>query len=309
MRRHRKIQPRVARHFPSLSEVYKHDPNVHMFTEDVHLAIMPIGGKTAKHPEFKITIEGNENDCKQVLILCNSLAEYEHRDINKLVCDAVDRVTLHLAWQGRALYEIMRDKDDQIAYYLAGFTDKNLIRVPGFYVQRIPSKDYQYFKKRFIAIPSRDVWEVTMPTVLGGTSGYKKMLSSLRKFKHLGPVFWRNDLEKGIQTRDFNFQEYVLNTEIYHTKITRLWGWNRRDYSQRNCTEFFMIYKGITFRWAQALLREHIIDELNKLLARLQIKAKILVTGIPSSDDILKIRKDIIERKIKYAKAYDLTQR
>ena len=74
---------------------------------------------------------------------------------------------------------------------------------------------------------------------------------------------------------------------------------------QSNCTEFFTIYKGITFRWAQAVLREHIISEINKLLSRLQIDAKIIVSGIPSSDDILLIRKQLLEGKINFQEAYD----
>lgn len=309
MRRHkrdRKAQPRVVSNFPSLAD-HKINSNAHMFTQDVHLAVMPIGGKTEKHPEFAIRFDGNDKDCERASELCSSLAQYDRLDVIEVVCDAVEQVALHLAWYGYAVHEIIRDDEDNSKYHLYSFTSKNLYRLPGYFIQWVPKKDYEHFKKHYVIIPSKDIWAISMPSVLGGASGYKRMLSGLKRFEHIGPKFWRKDLENQIQTRDFNFQEYVRNTEIYYTKITKRWGWNRRDYSQRNCTEFFTIYKGITFRWAQAVLREHIIGEINKLLSRLQINAKIIVSGIPSADDILRIRQELLGGKINFDKAYNQT--
>lgn len=278
-----------------------------MFTQDVHLAVMPIGGKTEKHPEFAIRFEGNDKDCKRASELCSSLAQYDRLDVIEVVCDAVEEVALHLAWYGYAVHEIINVDEDNSKHHLYSFTSKRLYRVPGYFIQWVPKKDYEYFKKRYVIIPSKDIWEISMPSVLGGASGYRRLLSGLKRFEHIGPKFWRDDLENQIQTKGYNFQEYVRNTEIYYTKITKRWGWNRRDYSQRNCTEFFTVYKGVIFRWAQAVLREHIISEINKLLSRLQINAKIVVSGIPSADDILLIRQKLLEGKINFQETYDKT--
>jgi hypothetical protein len=305
-RKGRPKEPKVISHFPSLSE-YKIDPNVHMFTQDVRLAVMPIGAKTEKHPDFAIRLEGNDRDSQQALELCSSLAEYDHWDVMEVVCDAVEQVALHLAWYGYAVHEIICDHKDNSKYHLYSFTSKSLYRLPGYFIQWVPKKDYEYFKKRYVIIPSRDIWEISMPSALGGASGYKRVLSGLKRFEHIGPKFWRHDLENQIQTKGYNFQEYVRNTEIYYTKITKLWGWNRRDYLQRNCTEFFTIFKGITFRWAQAILREHIIGELNRLFSRLGINATLIVSGIPTSVDILHIRHELLEGKLKFQEAYDKT--
>lgn len=73
--------------------------------------------------------------------------------------------------------------------------------------------------------------------------------------------------------------------------MTKYWGWNRRDWSQDNCTEFYTFYRMLNFKYAQALLRESIIDEINCLLKRLSIDCEILMKGIPSSKEILKLRK------------------
>ncbi|MDO8281677.1 MAG: hypothetical protein Q7U10_03475 [Thermodesulfovibrionia bacterium] len=267
--------------------------------------MMPIGGKTDKHPEFAIKFKGNEVDCERAIELCSSLAQYDHSDIVKTVCDVVQQVTLNLAWYGYAVHEIIRDDEDNSKYHLYGFTSKRLFRLPRYFIQWVPKQDYEYLKKRYVIIPSTDIWEISIPSALGGASGYKNMLLRLKRFEHIGPKFWRSDLENQIQTKGYNFQEYVLTTESYYRKITKHWGWNRRDHSQRNCTEFFTIYKGITFRWAQAILREHIISEINKLLSRLQINAKIVIAGIPLADDILRIRQELVDGKIDFQVAYD----
>jgi hypothetical protein len=46
----------------------------------------------------------------------------------------------------------------------------------------------------------------------------------------------------------------------------------------------FCFCKMVTFRWAQAVLREHIVMELNCLLCRLGIDCKIIVTGLPTAE-------------------------
>lgn len=58
-RRHpSQAKPTVATRFPSLSRGPDINQNVHMFTQDVHLAVMPMGGRTEKHKDFAVTLEG-----------------------------------------------------------------------------------------------------------------------------------------------------------------------------------------------------------------------------------------------------------
>ena len=274
MRAHGKRKPKFVSHFPSLSRYRDIDPTSHMFTEDVHLAVMPVGGRTEKCSEFSVQFEGPEPEQERAIALCGSLGQYERHYPVALVCDTVHEIAMHLAWQGRAVHEIIPDSDEPRKYYLQSFTTKRLFRVPGYYVQIIPLKDYKLVKQWVIMARSKDIWDVSVPTILGGAWGYRWTLSRLRRFNHLGPKFWRSDLERQVQTKRFNFQEYVMNAEAYYTKVTKRWGWNRRDYTQKNNTEFYSFYKGITFKWAQAVLREHIIKEINILIHRLEVIAQ-----------------------------------
>ncbi|MFZ2207117.1 MAG: hypothetical protein WAV22_00450 [Porticoccaceae bacterium] len=274
-----------------------------MFTEDVQLAVMPIGGRTEKHKEFTLALDGSQDEREKVERLMGEIGGYDRHDLAGMVCDAVEEIARHLAWEGCAVYELIRDTAG--LQHIRGFTSRGLWRLPGYFVQIIPRGDWDLWKKKFIAIPAGRIWYLEMPPALGGRRGYKNVLRQLRKFEHVGPEFWRKDLERGVQSKDFDLQHYARNSEIYYGQVTRTWGWNRRDWSQERCTEFFTFYKLLRFSWAQAILREHIVGELNGLFARLGIKCELKITGLPTPADILQTNCELSEGRISFGAASD----
>lgn len=130
-------------------------------------------------------------------------------------------------------------------------------------------------------------------------------MKRLRKYNHLGPDFYRQDIERGKTDINYDFLKYVRNSEIYLNRATDMWGWNRRDLGQKKCTEFYSFYKILSFRYAQAFLREHIIEEVNRLLDMLSIECKLIVTGLPTANEILQIRTDMQKGDISFAEVFD----
>jgi hypothetical protein len=297
------IEPTMATNFPSLSRGIDLNPNVHMFVEDVHLSVMPIGGRTQKRQNFTVTLHGEKEECERASNLIGEFGEFDKYDLAGMVCDAIENIAKRLAWEGRAVYEIIPDKAGVM--HVHGFASKRLIRLPGWFLQIIPRGDWQLWGKKWVIIPVSKIFYLEMPMVLGGYKGYKRILKGLRRFEHIGPPFWRRDLESGIQSRAFDFQRYVRSSEIYYGRITRAWGWNRRDWSQERSMEFFNFYKMVTFHWAQSVLREDITAEVNRLLSRLSIVCEMKVTGLPTSSEILKIRRELQEGTITFAQASD----
>lgn len=299
----REVKPTVATHFPSLSRGPDINQNIHMFTQDVQLAVMPIGGRSEKHNDFAVTCEGSEEERGKAEQLIGEIARYDRHDFTEMVCDAVEEIARHLSWEGCAVNELIRG-DDGLQHIL-GFTSKGLWKLPGYYLQVIPRGDWDLWEKKFVIVPARRIWYVEMPSVLGGRRGYKTVLRQLKKFERLGPKFWREDLERGVQSSGFDLQRYALESDIYFGQVTRRWGWNRRDWSQERCTEYFTFYKFIRFSWAKAILREHIVAELNKLLTRVGIKCELKITGLPTSTDILQTNSELSEGRISFGAASD----
>src|SRR6266536_4055405 len=199
-----------------------------------------------------------------------------------MLAASIREVARNLSWFGRTPYEIVYPRDDRSIALLRPFTPQRLFNLSACWVQVVPKEDRQTWNKAANWLSRSDVWVISMPRLLGGYRGYRAILRKLRRFDSLGPRFWRNDLGRGLALiPSFDFQVYRQQIESFEARITKKWGWNRRDFSGRNWTEFMQFYRTLTYRWAQAVLRGHIISELNSLFARLGIKATVSVSGMP----------------------------
>jgi hypothetical protein len=300
-----KRMPLMAQYFPSLSETFDVHQYVHMFTEDIHLGIMPIRGSSERHNEYNAIINGSESDIELITRICLSLSEYNHHyESNKLIADAVETIARNLSWAGIAFYEIVNDKDDSSCPYLQWFTTKRLFKIPGHFVQILPKPESLQFKRKFTIINSSRVWKVTMPPELGGEHEYIKILKTIKKTNSLTPKFAQKDMGLFYTTPGYDYKEYNRNHDVLINRLTSNWGWNRRDTHDDNCTEFYTVYKHVCSALAKTIFREHIICEINKLLQRLRIKGSIEIIGLPTSEDILKTRKDLIQGTIDFDQAF-----
>lgn len=292
--------PRMATFFPSYQGRVERGAIGHMFSEDVRLAVLPIGRDDQSKLDIELT--GDSDHVDQATALLESIATHQRYDINELVCDAIETIVQHLSWNGIFVAEIIRDEE---ATLLHDFTPERLFRVPGFFVQLVPREDWEFCGKSVVFVPKDDIWKVTIPRSLGGRRSYKRLRRSLDRFESVGPEFWRDSLRIGTGQPSFDFQEYTRDVDTYHALATGDWGWNKRDYSQKNWTEFYGLYRSLLFKHAQAQLREHCFGELNGLFGRLGLVTALSVSGLPSADDILRIRSELVDGEISFAAAYE----
>ena len=185
------------------------------------------------------------------------------------------------------------------------FTSQRLFHAFGRYIQIIPKADRDLWGKSYVIVPEEDIWDVAMPEVLGGYRGYRAILRRLARFQLLGPLFFQTELTRQGWPAHYDFQRHVREAEFFEAKTTARWGWHRRDYSQSNWTDFYMYYRILRFKWAQAVVREHIVNELNRLFARLRVEAKIVVKGLPTASEILAIQQRMSKGDISFLEASD----
>jgi hypothetical protein len=297
-------EPKAATHFPSLRE----DGGMvsSMFIRDVPLNVVPLSVSRSKNKEFKVSLSGNAANRRRVIALLRSFGSRDRFHLKELAMGAIGDIAQDISWCGRAPYEIGRAKEDQSIYLLSRFTPKRLFNLFWRWVQLVPKQDQDLWKRRVTFLSRRAVWVVGMPKSLGGYRGYRTILRKLERFGHTGPSFWQDDLGRGRPPSTyFNFQEYRREVEIFESRVTRKWGWNRRDFSGSNWTEFTQLYRTLTFYWAKAAIREHIVSEFNSLLARLDIRAEIAISGMPTSIEILRLRGEMAEGKITFGEALE----
>ncbi|MNZ35090.1 hypothetical protein D3C78_524800 [compost metagenome] len=272
----------------------------HMFREDICLAITPIGARSRKHPNFSTALEGADREA--AIAILESLSENYRENLNVTVCDAIDDIAKQLSWRGYATFEIIKTNTGEIS--LEAITGQKTYTIPFVTLQFVPRQEWTQWKKKITVCPNKKIWQITMPRLLGGKHGYKKIISSLNKFSAGGaPKFYMENLEKNINQSYFNPSEYTKNKNITIGRSTKSWGWNRRDWSTEHSTEYYTFYRTINFRKAQAALREHIIKEINKLFSRLNISCTLSVTGIPSYLDIIETGKLLKSGEIDFSEA------
>ncbi len=82
------------------------------------------------------------------------------------------------------------------------------------------------------------------------------------------------------------------------------WGWNRRDSSGNHDTEFFYFLRSLRFRQAEAVLRNHLVKEINKFFARCSINARVRPVGFPTEAEIGELIEKALTGSVHYAEAF-----
>lgn len=295
-----KMHPKFSLHIKDNYEFEIDKPWLHMFWEDISLGVMPITGESKNYPEFKACIIGDESLFDNVKKILASLSEFRNeRNSTKLVCDSINNITRYLCYEGFIRYEILNlipgNKDYQLFY----FPNKYVYKFFDYYIQHIPKNKSFDNIHRIAYLNEKEVFELKIPIELGGIKAFQKIKKILNKYDIIGPEFFTNEPNLLLNTHSFDFSKYIYHLEILSHRITANYGWYKRDTSDKLKTEFYLFYLILKNKWVQAILREYVILKLNDLFAKLKIDARIEITGIPTSDDLLKMREEFVEGKIK----------
>lgn len=272
-----------------------------MFQEDIYTGILPY--HFTRDDESKIVIVGEDQEKLKLSALFDSLAHGHSYSTEDSARDALGQIALRLAHYGVALFEIVKNSENP-SVVLSSFNPDFAWRLPAFYLQIAPRYTWTRTDRKFAFLRRSDVWRVTLPPALVQVSQYRAILSELSAWSAMGPDFLGAELEEKRRfPSDFVVADYQRMLRVHQYRVTRRWGWIRRDWSLDYVTEFYQFYRFLTFRWAQAVLREHIVSELNTLTVRLNINAKIHLQKLASPNEILDIREKMKQGLLDFASA------
>jgi len=262
----------------------------HMFQEDIQqMGYFP---RSRRDEEPTLRLEGAEHERTKAAALCASLAENSRQWPEENIAGAVQNVAMHLANYGWALFEIVAGSEGDRPS-LVPFNPDYVWNLVLCYLQIAPRASWQDLDRKFAFLNKHDVWRIDVPRELGGARGYRRILRELSAWSSLGPQFFSEDLEKQQLPKEFIFKDYRAAHQIQLYRSTKTWGWNGRDWSLDYITEYYQFHRHLTFKWAQAVLREHIVRKFNSLFRRLEISAQITLKGLSSPGDILHIREQM----------------
>jgi hypothetical protein len=262
----------------------------HMFQEDIQS--IRFSARLRGTDERTFRFEGTEEECAKANSLCAAIAHDDHYRTAENIAGAIGSVLQELCFYGRSMFEITEDQENS-EYSFSSLSPNYVWGLFSYYLQIAPRGAWPYLDREYALLNKASIWQVEMPRELGGVRGFRRILKELSAWSSFGPGFVQEDLKKQQMPNEFIFTEYRRAHQVSLYRATKMWGWDCRDRSTNYLTEFYEFHRHFTFKWAQALLRDHIIRELNSLVSRLGINAQIVVEGLSSPEDILKVREQM----------------
>lgn len=265
---------------------------VHILREELHLGVLPIGGRSRNHQNFDIELIGQ--DIKIAMSVLSSLERVNRRNVKESVCDFVNDLAQNLTYSGFIRYEIV-DKEEGISLHYIPKKCFYDFGIAG--VQVIPREQREQVKKAIIARTKKHIWKLTFPKKICSWKRYRNILDALAKNTPLiPPQIDQSELYK--PSLGFDMSLYNKESKKYVYSILNKIGGVQRETSLDNVTEFYLVNRMIRLNLSKALLREYMIDEINLLFKRLKADSKIIIKGLPSSNDINDILSELQEGKI-----------
>ncbi|WP_063703601.1 hypothetical protein [Pseudoalteromonas gelatinilytica] len=266
---------------------FRRSAQVHILREELHLGVLPVGGRAIGGKNFDIELIGN--DASIVKEMLQSIERVSRSSFCELVCDIVNNIAQNLTYFGSVRYEIVKQNTGFSLHYIP---QKSFYVIGMWGLQFVPKKQREHVQKRFIFRLKKHIWDLTFPDTICSKGSYIKVLGKLAKYTELMP---RNIQHDKIFDTDLGFDGTSFNkqTKKYTYKALKDIGGAQRETNLTYVNEYYLINRMIRMNLSKALLREHIINELNFLFIKLNIDSKLAVTGLPSSKDIRSILREL----------------
>lgn len=298
--------------------------DVLMFIQDVHTSIIPYLS-TKKTPPITAHCEGTANDVAMALRSLRSVAADSliREDATEIVCEAVRSIVQNMLWRGYAAFEIgdltSDNNDTNSKAWRGDWTDQPYrplntlhhglsFRLPVGMIEILDRHRGWDHGESFVRFYSRKrTWLIDMPRRLGGRWGFWLALKKLEHFTEILPKWLTvTGLVEEKDQHRFDVTRYNRWQKIYQAVCMSRWSWGSRDTSLTHQTDFFLFYRTLTFHHSLAILREHVLAEINLLLKRrLELDVEIRLEGIQSADEILAIRERMESGELSFGRAFD----
>lgn len=283
------------------------NPMLHMFVQDVHASVVPYGPR--RHGPIVGQLEGDPEDVAVATLTLRSLAEHGHgwEGIQETIPDVVRTVVQHILWRGYGAFLVEEPTHDERGRRIGvGHLEENgilyrplrplpygwVFRTPFGLVEVLGRRDrWEHGRQLIRFYPRRRTWLVDVPRSLGGRWGLWWTLKRLQFFSGVFPEWAAKVLAEEQARVQFDVAGYGRLRAAYRAVSAGRWGWTARDVSTTYQTEFFAVYRTVTFHHSLAVLRESVMHALNVLLKqRLELDVRADLSGIPASDSILSTR-------------------
>lgn len=260
-----------------------------IFIRDMSTEVMPFRDG-ATYP-FTVSLSSKDKSLEKDLIaFLQSICMYGSAQfLDDVFHDAVEGIAQCLISDGEVYLEITSvDNKSQ-----KGIQHKQLMFLPWDtiihisrrYLQIVPIKGWEHGKKKYRVIPSDRIWHIKLPDILGTPREHRNTLKRLKSIPASIPNFVLDSGDFG-RSVQYDSQVYRHDQIVAVEQITQKWGSILNHDLAEDATEYHDIVENLRAYYSKAVLREHIIAEMQILLIRMGIENHIRVDDLKSSADI-----------------------
>jgi len=165
-------------------------------------------------------------------------------------------------------------------------------KIFGRYVQIIPYKvaKESHVKAGIRFIPKNRILHIKPPKELGGKRELKLIIQRLAKLSGtVTPSFHIPSMERN-EVTGFDFSLYIDRKYMEKAILTKKYGWNQRDYQDKHILEYYSMHRYLVMANATAMLRQQILQDLNKALNNSYVNAgvEIVLEDLPTVETVAK---------------------
>jgi len=287
--------------------------DIFMFVQDMYQDIMPFTHVRGKESQFVVRTEPESYALADIIAKALSQSGYRH-SLSEALCEFIRKTTHSLFIYGRAAYEIVYERDAKGRITSFEFMDicpLSLKRIFGSYFQIIPwwIAKHSHVKVGIKRIPNHKMLFIEFPKELGGRRTLKKILKRLSVLgREIIPGF-QMEAMKTHQNIGFDIEEYTRTKYLEKAQLTKHLGWHQRKIPDDEILEYYSLYRHLRFSLSQAIIREHILDLINKALNGkvLNLGVKVVMQGIPTAEQIKAEFKTLRDGNLEFVKLYERT--
>jgi hypothetical protein len=262
-------------------------------------------------PGFAVRIEADA--AAEEAIVCFLGRDRGQRWLTEAVCDFIEEAAKVMVEHGEVDYELVMDTDTDSAETLNTASPRTARR----HLELIPPRSlnvlgplaFQFVREkamssRLIRVPRRKLFRMKLPRSLGSVRSHRRMLRRLDELEQTSRRFEASMTTSAPKGYDHRAAQRAGHSQVI--RVTRRWG-VLYFLEPKDMTGYFSVAGAVCHRRAQAILRDHIVDQLNALL-RAEGLAQLLLEGLPSAREIELTLADLAAGDIDLKQASETTQ-
>lgn len=280
------------------------------FARDLPLGLMPFRGSN-ENSAFSISLDPPDTAREVWLAELLEVRDRYSYGVEDAVTSFVEETIGFIAYFGERYFEIASvepEADELPPVRLLPLPWGPVVQLVRSYYQLIPRHARSEDGKRMVRLPASRIWHLRLPRELGSPRRHRRMLRRLSRVSRPVPDFAFPTGGLAPEVRGYDFTTYHRLSDIAVERLTNRWGTIPSLNQVEGTTEYFFVARRLRFLRSQALIRGHILRELNALLERLGVPERIVMTGLPTPQAIDETLGRLERGEIGFKEALDTTR-